>query len=148
MENTTVTTGTELQKRAHNIVFNWLDTKKRSDDVEFIYLKDEAPTWMHDMVHDCHVDTLPDDYKYKFIQEALLAIVNHSDPYDARDSLSADIYTSDLTSWLASNNLRHSYVDDAIAENGDLETCLQAIGAGQVLEKQEVFDIVLSAIQK
>jgi hypothetical protein len=112
-----------------------------------------------ELCHAAHGDMLPDDERYHFIIEALDALAECEDTEGARDSIEADIYTHELTAWLASRNDRFSYCDEAAEEFGytgkDEKTSdgkfigtMELIALGQWCEKLEVFDSVLSSLEE
>lgn len=90
---------------------------------------------------------LPDDWRYEFIVDALDAIADHEDEDEARDSIEADIYTAELTGWLHSRVDRYEYCDNAAQEFGASDTLLGSLQLGQLMEKHEVFDSVLSSLR-
>lgn len=116
---------------------------------EFRRLKDDAPEWMTDVCRQAHDkgEILPDDWRYRFIEEAVDALASHDSPDTARDSLEPDIYTSDLTGWLHSRNSRAWYLDEAAREYGQFRDGLQLLAAGQMREKEETFQQVLDALR-
>ena len=132
-----------IQTLAH-AALNAMTQKTRGDDSKFFCFKDDAPEWMDDLSRKAHDNgnSFPDDWHYQFIFEALDALANQDDVDDARCSMEADIYTSDLTDWLGSQNSRYAYVDQAIEETGKGDSIIQDLQAGQLLEKLEVFDAV------
>ena len=91
----------------------------------------------------------PDDWKYQFVLEAVVALSEADDPDDIQ--LEADVYNSELLQWLASHLERAGYVDEAVQEYGigtkdfDLMSC---IGLGQLREKEEVLSIVRSYLER
>ena len=111
---------------------------------------DDAPEWVRDLCFAAHDagDMLPDDWRYEFIVAALDALEDHDDEDDARDSIEADIYTHDLTTWLASRVDRTGYVDDACEEYGTdaPQGIVERLQVGQLAEKREVFESVLSSL--
>jgi hypothetical protein len=135
----------KIQKSAKE-AFRALETKKRDNGDSYQAFKSGSPEWMKNLAREAHGDMLPDDFRYEFIAEALEAISRYDDTDEARDSLEADIYTHGLTRWLHSRNDRTSYVDQAIQEFGVSSTD-QALGLGQLLEKQEIFDLVVSFLE-
>ncbi len=115
---------------------------------KFRCLKDGSPEWMTEVCHTAHGEMMPDDQRYAMIEEAVDAIAECDDIDDARDSLEADIYTHDLTAWLGSRTDRYSYADDAMEEWGsDVKGIIQLLQLGQLAEKHEVFDLVVSALE-
>jgi hypothetical protein len=92
---------------------------------------------------------MPDDHKYRFIVEALDTI-SESDPdmhtYNI-DSPEPDIYTHSLLAWLASHLERSGYCDEYMQEISTPQNTIDLLQGGQYLEKREVFDLVLRALQ-
>jgi hypothetical protein len=124
--------------------------KKRDSGESFYSVKDDSKDkeWIQDMCHEAHGSMMPDDYKYQFIVDALNAIEEYDDENESRDSLEADVYTSNLTAWLASHLERMEYVNDAVNEYGMSDfNLIQAMQFGQMREMYEVFDSVLSSLQ-
>jgi hypothetical protein len=123
---------------------------ERSEGDTIWTLHDDRPEWVRDLCHAAHDagGMLPDDWRYQFIVEALDAIEGHDDEGEARDSIEADAYTSDLCRWLASRADRTGYVDDACEEWGDDAPAgiVDRIMMGQFMEKREVFDSVLASL--
>ncbi|MGC0153538.1 hypothetical protein ACPRNU_13835 [Chromobacterium vaccinii] len=83
-------------------------------DSSQIILKDQYRPMLESMVHAAHGDMLPDDHRYQFITDAVEALANYDDPEEAIEAIQPDVYTHDLTKWLASNNSRLDYLSEAI----------------------------------
>ncbi|HLJ95418.1 MAG TPA: hypothetical protein VKU02_19735 [Gemmataceae bacterium] len=115
----------------------------------FSKLKADAPQWMTTVCREAHDDArlLPDDWRYSFIEQAVDALANHDDADDARCSLEPDIYTADLTAWLHSSNSRVYYLGEAMESYGSFRDGFQLLAAAQILEKEEVFQQVVTALQ-
>jgi hypothetical protein len=115
----------------------------------FRKLKDDAPGWMTTVCRKSHDDAamLPDDHRYRFIEQAVDALAGHDDADEARTGLEPDCYTSDLTGWLHSLNSRVCYLDEAMAEYGTFTDGYQLLAAAQMLEKEEVFEQVVGALR-
>lgn len=139
--------------------YDSFEQRTRDNGNTFYTLKDDARAeigqergWIQEMCFTAHGDMLPDDWRYEFIHSALAAIADASedaDSYEVRDEMTEpDIYTSELTGWLASRNDRCSYCDEAVSEFGQLEDTIRLIGAGQMMEKGEVFDSVLRSLSE
>lgn len=135
------------------------ETRKRDDGSEFVCLKDSAPEWASDFVREAHgTEMLPDDYRYRWIAEAL-SLLAESLPADVEvedadvDDLATEfgndvsVYTADLLAWLSSNLSRIAYCDEAISEGLTEANDLTAIiMVGQAAERQEVFQSVVAAL--
>ena len=131
-----------IQKSAQECL-EYLVTKTRDNGDSFVCLKNDRLEWMQTLTRIAHSDQMPNDFRYEFIESALTALANHNDLDDARDSLEADIYTSELTAWLHSRNDRTWYVDEAIREFGKGETLDNDLMMGQLFERYEVFDLIV-----
>lgn len=125
----------------------WFTTQVRGDERIWV-LKEGRPEQLQAIVYESHDGMMPDDFKYEFAYEAFAALAEDEDPDDARDSIEADVYNSELTRWLASNPGRGCYVDQAVEEWGWPENIFLALQQGQVFEKREVFDIILRQLEE
>jgi hypothetical protein len=114
----------------------------------FRKLKDDAPGWMTMVCRTAHDDArlLPDDCRYAFIEEAVDALAAHDDAEEARSSLEPDVFTSELTTWLHSQNSRVYYLSQALVEYGAFRDGFQLLAAAQMIEKEEVFQQVAAAL--
>ena len=124
---------------------------KRDDGSEFWKVETGEPYdidhWVTRLCMSAHGDMMPDDHRYRFIREALSAIAYADDTDEARDTIEADIYTSTLLHWVASSIDRVAYVDSAVEDFGHGEGLVDQLSAGQRMEKDEVFDSVLSSLE-
>lgn len=129
-----------------------LVTATRNNGVEYVRLHDGAPEWMQRVIHNAHADgsMLPDDWRYSAIRSVARAISEIEDGADLSDvahetcdSL-VDVYTGDLTAWLASRADRSSYCDDAVEEWGRAENTIKLLQMGQFWEYREIWDSLIS----
>ncbi len=105
-----------------------------------------TPEWVSDLCYAAHNDGQmgPDDWRYEFIQECLSAIVDETE-----DDLEADIYTHQLTAWLASRADRYCYVDDAVQEyGGEPGSIIDQLMLGQLQEKREVMSQIVYYLEQ
>lgn len=118
---------------------------KRDNGAEYWHRKDNTPDWVQDMCHEAHGNMFPDDHKYLFIVDAL-DIISESEDYTLESpEIQADVYHSDLLTWLSSHNERTCYVDDARENFGMSPDGIMAeIAWGQQAEKEEVYQTVLA----
>ncbi len=114
----------------------------REDGTEYTRRKEDAPTWLQELVFEAHGDMLPDDWRYACIAAACEAIADGTD--DAHDFADpyVDVYTADLYEWLSSNLTRQGYCDDADREYGADTGIVERIQVGQYEEAREVFEAV------
>jgi hypothetical protein len=92
---------------------------------------------------------MPDDYRYKFIENSLQYIADQDEDADDLDcpEIEADIYTSDLTKWLHSRNDRVYYLTEALEEY-EIKDGFQALQEAQLREREEVFYSVLNSLRE
>ena len=124
----------------------WFETGTRDSGEKFVKTKDGRPEWLTDLIFTAHGDMMPDDHRYKFIEEALDLIANQDVDLD-RPEIEADIYTSDLTAWLNSRNDRVYYLTKALEEY-EIKDGFQALQAAQIIEKEEVYWSVLESLRE
>jgi len=138
-------------------------TGPREDGERYVRLKSDAPEWLTDLVRDAHRsgDSLmfPDDWRYRFIREAIDAIAEPSegDSDEELDDLASTFaddvpaYNSERIDWLGSHGTRPGYVDEAIEgyerEIGE-RGIMGIITLGIYAEREEVFGLVLAALRK
>lgn len=140
----------QLAKQAYDC----FEPKTRDSGEVFYTLKDGSPEWVSELVHTAHGDDfLPDDYRYKWAMEACEWIASADDPDDGSGEFAdqaVDVYTSERLKWLSSNLNRLSYCDEAAGEYGDQEPSagiIDRIGWGQYMEAEEVYVLVLKALE-
>jgi len=110
----------------------------------------DAPEWVRKMTMEAHDGMLPDDWKYRFVVEALEAIAYSVEGYEdeAITELEADAYNNELLDWVSSSPIRMKYVDEAVEKIDEWPGSLAyALGMGQVEEKQQVGWIVLECLR-
>ena len=116
---------------------------------EFFYLKnDDAPKWIKDMVREVHGNMFPDDYKYAYIVDALEALAEADDVDTARSIVheNVDIETYRLFHWVQTHTDRLARANDA-SDEFVLDTIEGFLKAGQYMERDEVFTIVLDTLE-
>lgn len=125
---------------------------ERDDGSKFWRLKHGSPEWMNGVcraAHD-HGKILPDDFRYEFITDSLCKLTEADDDtedweLDELGTFEGDVYNSDLARWLGAGGDRWWYCDQVLKDPpGDFFSLLQA---AQVMEKEEVFNAVLEALQ-
>jgi hypothetical protein len=136
---------------------DWFETARRADDSgSFVRLKDGAPEWIGEAVHDAHgAAFLPDDYRYAYAREAFELIADAGEDADL-DELAdefadgVDIYTGALLEWASSNLQRIGYVDEARDEFGasSFNSVTNELMAGQAAERREVFGAIRDAVEE
>lgn len=124
-------------------------TSTRTDGTTFVKLADNSPQWMVDVCQAAHGDMMPDDTRYRFIQEAVDALSENDDTEQARDSATEpDIYTYQLTGWLYSRVDRIGWVDSVLEDMQSKPTSISdLLMLAQSTEKDEVFGLVLGALE-
>lgn len=140
----------DIQELAKEVLAQF-ETKFRDGGRPFKVLKEDVPDWIADLCRAAHGDMLPDDERYDLIQDVVQSLVDHDSTDDARDSLEPDTYNMDRLQWLASHLGRADYVNQAI-NDGVIDVSsefnlMDVIGAGQIIEMQQVFDSVLDSLE-
>lgn len=125
--------------------------KKRDNGEAFVCFDKDAPEWCSELARHAHGDMLPDDWRYRFLEEVLQTIDDcESDDVEMiRDSMyeiEPDIYTGQLLAWLASSIARLDYVDQ-YRDDGFNGPTGAAIMGGQMLEKQKVAKLVIDFLE-
>ena len=127
------------------------EQRTREDKSEFWTVKDDQKSEeLTELIHTAHGDMAPDDFRYAFIVDSLVAIAESSNAEEA--TLEADIYTHELTSWLASRADRYSYCDEYVADfgtdsqEGKFMGTIELLQGGQWKEKNEVLDSVRQSL--
>lgn len=139
-----------IQTLAREMSLAFESATRTSSGETFRKLRDASPEWMTTVCRLAHDDgrLLPDDWRYAFIEEAVDALADHEDTDEALASLEPDIYTRELTAWLHSLNSRVYYLGEAMTECGPFRDGFQLLAAAQMIEKEEVFDQVVSALNE
>jgi len=89
---------------------------------------------------------LPEDFRYRSIESALLAISEGQDSIEwAEDQV--DVYNAALADWLGSHGYRGDYVEDARREFGEAQSIWCALQQGQMMELSEIYGLCLSALE-
>lgn len=126
-----------------------LETKAREEGPEYTCTIEDRPEWLTNIVREAHGDMLPDDWKYKFIEESICALAETQEPDDI--NLEPSIYNHELLNWLSSNLTRSSYMDEYVQEcgvpDGKSFDGMSLIGGGQYQEKREVLNAVRQGLQ-
>jgi hypothetical protein len=130
---------------------SFLKEYSAKDNRKVVLVLEDAPSWTTDLCRDAHGDMMPDDHKYRFIKESLDAIIESitgGDEGELFTQVEPDIYAHDLLTWVSSNIMRVTYVDNAVENYGHGESVIDDIGMGQLVEKNEVLDLVTRTLEK
>lgn len=149
------TTNTETIFSLAAELASYFESHARDNGDTFLTLRDNRPDWMQTICRLAHDSPtigliMPDDMRYKMINECLDAIAecNDQDALDDRKyELRAPDYKSDLIHWLSSHNCRHNFCDAYRNEMG--ASCTDMMGQirdGYLYELQEVFDLLVAAL--
>lgn len=136
--------------------YRGMERATRDDGSTYVRVRDEAPAWLRDNLHEIHgTDMLPDDWRFEVIRDALGALDdsgcddrNDADevPHEIADS-AVDTYNSDRAAWLASHLVRGEITDEAVAEfGGEERDTYDRIGLGQYAEALAIAYRVLGVV--
>ena len=147
-------TQTQAQTLADTLAVSF-ETRERESGGTFHALKDNAPQWIADAVRAAHGDRLPCDWIYKQCDNVASDIrqaIIHEDiePSELADSIEieADIYTANLTAWLANDIRNLDYCNEWNENMGGsvlMENLCSVISGGQWLAKQEIANAMVQA---
>jgi hypothetical protein len=134
----------ELAKEA----LGWFITDTRDNGEKFVKTKEGRPDWLKNLIFTAHGGMMPDDYRYKFIENSLQYISDQDEDVGLDcPEIEADIYTSDLTKWLHSRNDRVCYLTEALETFG-IKDGFAALQLAQLREREEVYHSVLSSLRE
>ena len=126
----------------------WFETGTRDSGEKFVKTKDGRPDWLKNLIFTAHDGMLPDDHRYKFIEDALQYISDQDeDAHLDCPEIEADSYTSDLTAWLNSRNDRVYYLTEALEEY-EIKDGFQALQMAQLRERGEVYYSGLNSLRE
>ena len=134
----------------------------RTDGGRFWKLRDDAPKWLQGSdfalaVHQAVDDRAPDDWVYESMAHLAdtMAGYDFDDADAARDSVSeiadgaVDVYTSDLTAWLASRLDNVALVTEAREELGPSDDGVdREIMRGQYLGLERIAYAIILAVEE
>lgn len=120
----------------------------RMPDGYFYLRHDICPEWVENLVKAAHGDMFPDDYKYKFVVDALEALADSDDTENAEEIMrdGVDIYTSRLFHWVQSHTDRLATAN-AHGQEFESDTVEGFLTGGQYMERDEVFSLVLYTLE-
>lgn len=137
-----------VQKLASQM-YDALEIRKSGDNRDEYFLKDGSPDWMRDVIFTSTDDT-SFMIAYEFANRALAAIVDADNDEDsirqAIDEIEPDVYTADLTSWLAENINHVNWLTDAMENFGPFDDGFNLLATAQQMHKQAVANAVLEAL--
>jgi hypothetical protein len=146
----TMTPFQETAQQLHDSIVH----ETRTDGTQYYGLDKETSKladWRWEAVHDAHMDRLPSDDIYQVIAEVAELLADCDDQEEAAERIaeevSADVYTVDLTAWLASHLGNVAYLDQYKEEYGDGDSYALLYGA-QYLWKQEIAHSILCSIRQ
>lgn len=135
-------------KELAKLAISYFETKQRDDGINYWTTKENRPEWLQTLIRVAHFDMLPDDYKYSYILDSLYIITEDSEEDEYALLIDVDVYTSDLTGWLASHIGRVEYVDRALEDNiPEPASIVDLLQTAQYLEREEVFYSVLDSLK-
>ena len=122
--------------------------KSRMPDEYFYIRKDDAPEWVTQLVKEVHGEMFPDDYKYKFVVDALEALEDADDIDTAEEIMREriDIYTYKLMHWVQSHTDRLAMANEH-GKEFEADTIEAFLTGGQFNERWDVFSLVLSTLE-
>lgn len=142
----------KISKKIENYL-NQFETKQRGEETITVF-KSDASEELKDSVYKAHGDRLPDDWIFNTYESILVTLsgytINSIDDVEENrgeivDSL-VDVYTSDLTAWLASNINNVSYIDEAKDNLGEAENGIATLSQAQYMAIDEIYSEVVNLL--
>lgn len=143
-----------IQKKAEKYSQYFTALKLENGDTRII-LKDDAPQQLRDAVKDAHGDKLPDDFTYSTFADLLSKITEYD--CDTIDDLEnnrseivdgyVDVYTHDLTKWLASDNSNVYYLGEVVRMTSECDDGFKLLAMAQYLAIDEVMQHVIGLLE-
>lgn len=126
---------------------------RRNNGEVFAHLDDSAPEWCRDVVRKAHGDFLPDDQRYDMINAILGSLCDRDESSwdDDRGEIvdgCVDVYTSQLTAWLASHIDRVAYLEAAVRDFGAKAEDGSLLPTAQYCEIDECFGLLVDALRE
>lgn len=143
-----------IQKKAKEL-YDAMEQKERTSGEKYYCLKEGSPEWMRNVIHKAHGDRLPDDNIYEVITTDILPALMDANPDADIDDLrevitqiEPDVYTGELTSWLAKDINNICYLTKALQDDPDLTDGFLALATAQQIFKEEIGNIILEELKK
>lgn len=136
-----------------------LEKRTRDDGSTFYAQSSNAPSWLHDLIHEAHNGELPNDARYELIRDALSSLSDHAveSEEEALDSgliseLSLDLLphaSSSLFSWFAAHGCRIASIDEAL-ESGRISelSSHEIIAEGWRVDCEEMLSSIVSSLEE
>lgn len=132
-------------------------TGKRNDGESYVFLTDNATQELKDSVKAAHGDRLPNDFTFGTYADLMQKITDYNlDTIDELEDVRGeivdshiDIYTADLTKWLASDINNVDYISQALDEGDNIGTDgFRLLSVAQYLAIDEVMNEVVNLLSK
>ena len=119
----------------------------RPDGEVYTRLREDAPDWMRNAVHETHDDEAPNDWRYEMCAAIWDEITDDGDggmePWEYTSRL-VDVYTGDLLNWLTPGRIH--YVDQSLEEFPELSGGFAAhLANGQAYDIDRMAIILVDA---
>lgn len=144
-----------IQTRAQKY-FDQFETIKTYDEADKVILKDSASKALRDSIYDAHEGKSPNDFVFATHRDLLGKIAEYS--FDSLEALedrrseivdsSVDVYTYNLTRWLAEDIRNVSYISHALQELGNFDDGFALLASAQYMAIDEVMEHVIALLSK
>jgi hypothetical protein len=142
-----------IKERAeqYNAMFT---TGTRNDGKSFVKCTDEASEALRESIRNAHGDKLPNDWTYGTYADLMQRVTEYdvvtiNNLEDVRSEIVdsyVDIYTADLTKWLAEDIRNVYYITQALEEYGTFEDGFKLLAMAQYLAIDEVMQEVINLL--
>lgn len=146
----------KAKNKIHELLAKMEDNLKYDEKREIYLTKKQSGPIYQGFMETHGTEMMPDDWRFQKIAHML----SHFQDYelnnidDIREIVNevvdglVDIYTSDLTKWLASRLQRIEYVDEAIKNYGKGESVVNDLMAGQYFEIEEMAGRLITWVEE
>jgi len=131
-------------------MFDAKEVERDGEKKSIAVFTDNASEDLKDSVRKAHGDRLPSDWVFDKYHSILDAMTQYDDIEDARSEIVdglVDVYTSDLTEWLNSNNNNVYYLTEAI-DQYEIKDGFRVLATAQSLAIDEIYGEVLNLLNK
>jgi hypothetical protein len=139
-----------IVKKAEKALTFFIEGKRIYSEDTFVYLNEKAPEELRQAVKNAHGDSFPNDFVYGTFVDLLQKVTEYDDQRhnieDIRHEIvesECDIYTHDLTEWLADDINNVGYLTE-VMEEGGANDGFQLLSQAQYKAIDEVMEHVIS----
>lgn len=132
------------------------ESKTREEGESYIVLKSDRADELQESVYKAHGDRMPSDWIFGTYADMLVRLTEYTinsidDVEEYRHEIvdnAVDIYTADLTAWLADDIRNVNYITDALESGVEMREGHQLLYTAQYLAIDEVYSEIINLLSK